>query len=65
MWIVLGSRRGELLGLTWEAVDLDEGRLWARQTLAWVEGRPRVQQPKTRASGRVIPLPENGGHGAA
>jgi len=56
--IVLGLRRGELLGLTWEAVDLDEGRLWVRQTLAWVEGRPRVQQPKTRASRRVIPLPD-------
>ena len=49
--------RGELLGLTWEAVDLDEGRLWVRQTLAWVDGRRRIQPPKTRASRRVVPLP--------
>lgn len=56
--IVLGMRRGELLGLTWEAVDLDAGRLWVRQTLAWVNGRRHIQPPKTRASRRVIPLPD-------
>jgi integrase len=56
--IVLGMRRGELLGLTWNAVDLDQGRLWVRQTLAWVDGQRRIQPPKTRASRRVIPLPE-------
>jgi integrase len=56
--IVLGMRRGELLGLTWQAVDLDEGRLVVRQALTWVNGQRRLQPPKTRASRRVIPLPE-------
>lgn len=32
--IVLGLRRGELLGLTWDAVDLDGGRLAVRQALS-------------------------------
>ena len=55
---MLGMRRGELLGLTWDAIDLEGGRFWVRQTLAWVDGRPRLQPPKTRASRRVIPLPQ-------
>jgi integrase len=55
--IVLGMRRGELLGLTWAAVDLDDSRLVVRQALSWVSGHAVVQPPKTRASRRVIPLP--------
>jgi integrase len=56
--IVLGLRRGELLGLAWDAVDLDESRLWVRQTLAWVDGLRRIQPPKRGAARRVIPLPD-------
>lgn len=56
--IVLGLRRGELLGLTWDAIDLDGGRLAVRQALSWVDGRAVIQPPKTRASRRVIPLPD-------
>lgn len=56
--IVLGMRRGELLGLTWAAVDLDDERLVVRQALSWVAGHAVVQPPKTRASRRVIPLPD-------
>ena len=56
--IVLGLRRGELLGLMWNAVDLDDGRLAVRQAVSWVDGRAVLQPPKTRASRRVIPLPD-------
>ena len=58
--IVLGLRRGELFGLTWAAADLEECKLWVRHSLTWVNGGPRVQPPRTRASRRVIPLPEVG-----
>lgn len=56
--IVLGMRRGELLGLMWDAVDLDGNRLVVRQSLSWVNGRAVLQPPKTRTSRRVIPLPD-------
>lgn len=56
--VVLGMRRSELLGLTWDAVDLDGGRLVVRQALTWVHGRAEIQPPKSRASRRVIPLPD-------
>lgn len=55
--IVLGMRRGELLGLAWSAVDLDTGRLTVRQTLTVINGRLSFERPKTRKSRRVVPLP--------
>lgn len=55
--VVLGMRRGELLGLAWSAVDLDAGRLTVRQTLTVVNGRLSFQRPKTRTSRGVMPLP--------
>lgn len=55
--IVLGMRRSELLGLAWDAVDLDAGRLVVRQRLTWSNGSANLAPPKSRASRRVIPLP--------
>lgn len=56
--IVLGMRRGELLGLAWDAVDLDAGKLAVRQSLTWANGRAHLGPPKSRASRRIVPLPE-------
>jgi integrase len=55
--IVLGMRRGELLGLAWSAVDFEAGRLTVRQTLTVINGRLSFERPKTRKSRRVVPLP--------
>jgi integrase len=51
-----GMRRGELLGLSWQAVDLDKGRLAITRTL--IEGRrePRFSEPKTNRSRRSVAL---------
>jgi integrase len=56
--LVLGLRRSEVLGLRWQDVDLDRGRLSVRQGLHWLERRLQFLPPKTRRSRRRVPLPE-------
>jgi integrase len=55
--LFLGLRRGELLGLRWQDVDLDEARLEVVQTLQRVGGSLRLVPPKTKDSARTVPLP--------
>ena len=42
-----GARRGELLGLRWQDVDLDAARLTIRRSLSVVDGVPRLLATKT------------------
>ncbi|WP_405804299.1 tyrosine-type recombinase/integrase [Streptomyces sp. NBC_01187] len=53
----LGLRRGEVLGLRWEDVDLGKGVLAVRQSLQRVSGELVIVPPKTQKSARRIPLP--------
>ncbi|WP_169953728.1 site-specific integrase [Microbispora sp. H11081] len=55
--VCLGLRRGELLGLRWEDVDLEAGTLEVVQTLQRVGGRLQFVKPKTEDSERTVPLP--------
>ena len=55
--LCLGLRRGELLGLRWCDVDLNEGRLEVIHTLQRVGGKLRLVPPKTEDSARTVPLP--------
>jgi integrase len=55
--LYLGLRRGELLGLCWQDVDLDESKLEVVQTLQRVGGSLRLVPPKTEDSARTTPLP--------
>ncbi|MEU4128190.1 site-specific integrase [Streptomyces wuyuanensis] len=55
--LVMGMRRGELLGIRWDAVNLDRETLTVERALQRVGGELRLVQPKTLASVRTVPLP--------
>ena len=54
--ITTGLRRGELLGLGWENVNLDQGTLRVSNTLQRVNGRPQLVEPKTERSRRAVTM---------
>jgi integrase len=52
--VVLGARRGELIGLKWRDVDLDAGAVLIANSVARVVGRPLVDKDtKTHAKRRI------------
>jgi integrase len=51
-----GLRQGEQLGLAWEDLDLDAGRLNVRRELAYEDGQYVRVDPKTPRSRRTVPL---------
>lgn len=55
--LVLGLRRGEMLGLTWPMVDLDTAQLEVGYSLQRIGGRLVRGATKTEASDAVLPLP--------
>jgi len=56
--VTTGLRRGELLGLRWQDVDLDGAKLAVRQSLEQTKaGGLAFKQPKTQKGRRVVTLP--------
>src|SRR5215212_10153869 len=51
-----GLRQGELLGLKWDDVDLDDGSIQVRRTLAITKSGPVFTSPKTARSRRSVKL---------
>ena len=51
-----GLRRGEALGLQWDDIDLEAGRLSVRRSLISVAYAVQVAEPKTAKGRRVVPL---------
>ena len=51
-----GLRQGELLGLKWDDVGLDEGSLQVRRTLSITKSGPVFTSPKTTGSRRSVKL---------
>ena len=55
--LVLGLRKGEVLGLTWELVDLDSAELYVGEQLQRVGGQLLRREVKTETSEAPLPLP--------
>ena len=55
--LTTGLRRGELLALRWEDVDLSSRQLRVRQALQRADGKLRIVEPKTSTSRRTVVLP--------
>ncbi len=54
----LGLRRGEVMALRWQDLDLAKGVLRVRQNVTTPSGKPTFGEPKTIHSKRDIPIPE-------
>jgi len=58
--ISTGLRRGELLGLCWDAVDLNRGTITIKRQLLGLKDGPVLDEDvKTSKSKRTIPIPAN------
>ena len=57
--LATGLRRGELLGLKWEDIDLEHGDLRVRRQIARINGRVVEAPLKTKNAYRTLPLAED------
>ena len=49
-----GMRQGELLGLSWDNVDVERGIIYVKRNLQWIKKEVILQDPKTEKSRRMI-----------
>ena len=56
--VILGLRKGEILGLTWSDLDLDGGELTVGRQLQRASGELLHRETKTEASDDTLPLPD-------
>lgn len=56
--LVLGLRKGEVLGLTWDGVDLDQAELTTELQIQRVKRQLLHRETKTAASDATLPIPE-------
>jgi integrase len=58
--LATGLRRGELLGLEWSHVNLDDGAITIKQTIGiGQDGKPAIKGTKSKNSKRVVSLPSS------
>lgn len=54
--LCFGLRKGEILGLDWERIDLENRTISIAQTYILGEGGAYLKEPKTQGSYRIIPM---------
>lgn len=59
MYITTGLRRGEMLGLKWSDVNLEEGYIQINRSLVVTSEGPTIQEPKTKKSRRTVAISES------
>ncbi|MHB1418187.1 MAG: tyrosine-type recombinase/integrase [Bacillota bacterium] len=59
LMVTTGLRPGEALGLQWQDVDFDQGRIHVQHSLSRTKDVWRLEEPKTPRSRRSIPLPKS------
>lgn len=52
-----GLRKGELLALTWEDIDLDNRIITVNKSLSCLCNKIKIKQPKTKSGIRKVPIP--------
>lgn len=57
--LLLGLRRGECLGLTWDNIDFQNKVMTINQNLEYVKGKYYFKEPKTKKSKRTIAIPSS------
>lgn len=56
LFMYTGCRLGEILALQWKDVDFDAGIIRVSKSVAWINNRPVVHEPKTKNAVRIVPL---------
>lgn len=56
LFMYTGCRLGEILALQWCDVDFEAGMIRVSKSVAWINNRPVVHEPKTKNAVRIVPL---------
>ena len=58
LMLFCGLRRGELLALTWNDIDLAKKELTVNKAVHYISNAPHIKEPKSAAGKRAVPVPD-------